>query len=244
MFKRTIASLLCILVVLTSTYALAAPSSWAEAEVQQAIKDGIVPAILQDNYQSYITRGEFCKLVIAFYQKLNHLPDVIEPSPFSDTNDTDVAAAYQLGIVKGTGEGLFAPDTLVTRQEMCTMLSRAVTAGMPNKKVAESYACEYPDYDLIADWAKNSVGFMSVNGAIFGDEKSNINPLGNTTREQAILFCGRLYGTLYKESISSFAQIFLSSNGNTSSNIQAGGFAIVLPGPRDLLSHRQQRYIS
>lgn len=230
MFKKITASLICIVLIFTGTYALAAPSGWALAEVQKAIGDGIVPVSLQDNYQSHITRLEFCKLVISFYKKLNHLPDEISPSPFSDTADTDVAAAYQLGIVMGTGEGLFSPDALVTRQEMCTMLARAVETGMPNKTIAESYACEYPDLDLIAGWAINSVGFMSVHGAIFGDENANINPLGNTTREQAILFCGRLYDVLYKESISSFAQLFLSSNGNTGANLQAGGFAIALPG--------------
>ena len=196
--KKITAILICMVMMFAATSAIAAPSEWAAAEVDKAIQTGLVTAILQKEYQKEVTREEFCSLAIRFYAQIASIPQEEGENPFTDTDNPDVILAAHLGIVNGVGEGIFAPVAPVTRQEMCTMLVRAVDRGLSHE-CDLVYEGTYPDADKIADWAKPAVDFMHAHGAIKGDENGKINPLGNTTREQAMLFSVRLYEKLQAE---------------------------------------------
>ena len=52
---------------------------------------------------------------------------------FSDTEDEDVLLCASLGVVNGVGNGKFAPQQQLTRQQAASMLhsSRAIRARMP-----------------------------------------------------------------------------------------------------------------
>ena len=107
MLKRAVSTLLILAIVLivlpaASMTADAAdiPSSWAVSEVNNAIELGIVPADLKANYDSPITRADFCKAAIAFIEAKTG--DAIETvcarfsvnidyEAFSDTSEKYVA---------------------------------------------------------------------------------------------------------------------------------------------------------
>ena len=65
----TIFALLLCLALLPGT-ALAAPSSWAEEEVNAAAQVGLTTPAVTQNYQANITREQFCELVVKLYEKL------------------------------------------------------------------------------------------------------------------------------------------------------------------------------
>lgn len=68
MLMKRIASLALSLALLLGCLpaALAAPSSWAEAEVSRAVEAGLVPQSVRGDWQQPITRGEFAVLVIRY----------------------------------------------------------------------------------------------------------------------------------------------------------------------------------
>ena len=49
------------------------------------------------------------------------------PEPFTDCGSEAAAAASALGIVNGVGNGEFAPDRFLTRQQAAAMLARATS---------------------------------------------------------------------------------------------------------------------
>ncbi|SHI14896.1 S-layer homology domain-containing protein [Sporobacter termitidis DSM 10068] len=224
---RIISSLILSLFVLFSVAAPASaatlpastPSEWAQSDVSAAISKGFVPNELQDLYREDITRGEFCKMaveLIAATQKMtvdqlidswcserydqNGVHPAYRENVFTDTNDYYVNCAYLLGTVQGKGDGTFDPDGLVSRQEAAVMLFRAyLTYGggiMINQKAAE-FEENYTDVGIIADWAIADVQYIYELGVMNGISASTFDPMGQLTREQAIVTFWRLYGVIF-----------------------------------------------
>lgn len=213
---KKLASLLLALTLACSLCvpALAAgePSDWAHAEVDGAIARGLVPEKLQNDYQSPITRGEFCRLVVQLMKK-THAEDFIEfieenggfTVSFTDTNDREIRAAAQLGIVNGVGGGRFDPDSTIERQAAATMLKRA--AQLLGLKAGEPLV--FRDAEQFASWAQDGVAYASalidpynlfrVMGGtgsfrtMADEEVFEFTPHGLYTREQAMCTMLRIY---------------------------------------------------
>lgn len=224
MLKRILSLVFALLLLCTAVYA--EPSSWAAAEVSSAAKTGLVPERITDNYQLAITREEFCEAVMLLYEKLGGSVSGTE-NPFTDTQNPAVIKAYSAKIVEGLGDGLFAPDSNITRQEICTMLKRCIVSAKPQSYIPNSFPNTLPDEGSIADWAIESVKYINMLEIMLGDEKANINPFDNTTREQAILLIYRLYKD-FADTIDWISAYYgFMSSGNTSVNMLGGSFAVV-----------------
>ncbi len=205
----------------------AAPSSWAKKEVNSAKSAGLVPDSLMSNFQNPITREEFCVMAVLLYERLtnNSAPQAV--NPFTDTDNPAVSKAHALQIVNGVSEGIFAPSAKITRQEICTMLARATQAAFPDIVLAD-YPNSFPDISSIADWALKSVKYINIKEIMLGDEEGRINPLADTTREQAILLVLRtkISFTSYSTSTETLESYGFVNTGNTASNMLNGAFAI------------------
>ncbi|MGM9552625.1 MAG: S-layer homology domain-containing protein [Clostridia bacterium] len=169
------------------------PSTWAEAEVARAINSGLVTDSVKVNYQRNITREQFCELVVKLYERTTGKTVSKEDNRFNDTNNPEILKAYNLGIVNGVSKTKFAPYNLVTRQEICAMLVRAVDAMYPNVDINDYQYHSFSDNDKISSWAMPSVQFAYDNDIMKGVGANEILPLGNTTCEQAILLINRIY---------------------------------------------------
>ena len=179
--------------------------SWAANEIQSAIDANIVPDSLRGSYREKITRLEFCRLAAQTYfvksgggyiwQGENENPT----SPFVDVNDPDVSRAYNLGIVSGRGEGRFAPDELITRQEAAVMLCNLAKVLEVDHTVETVQP--YIDEGYFADWAKESIyrisGIKADSGLAImtGTGEGKFSPWFNYQRQQAIATMIRLYRT-------------------------------------------------
>lgn len=178
-----------------------APSQWAQDEVERAIKDGLVPQSLQVNYQTYITREEFCELLGQMLEKRYHceLEDLVErfdgaETAFSDTENEVVQAIASLGIVSGRGDGIFDPEGRITRQEAAVMLANTVKM-FGTDKIGTAVGRFY-DQDSIAAWALNGVTTVSQLGIMSHTGNYEFSPLGTYSREQAIVTVLRVYDLL------------------------------------------------
>ncbi len=198
--KKLGVTLLALTLVLTLTFtAFAIPSDWAKAEVDEARANNLIVAEADQNYQDFITRELFCKLIIRMVEEQSGAPvQITIANPFTDTASSEIVKAYQLGIVKGISETQFAPDNLITRQEVAIMMMRAFRVldqmnGTSYTQNVNVSGLVFNDESSIASWAIQDVKEAFVLGIIKGVGDNTMNPLGNTTVEQSILLTVRLF---------------------------------------------------
>ena len=104
-----------------------------------------------------------------------------------------IAWAKAAGIVTGYGDGTFAPENNITREEFATMLARYAqkygnyTAG----SVADFAA--YGDASAVDSWAAEYVAW-AVKGGYMGKNTNVLTPLANMTRAEAAAMVVRYAG--------------------------------------------------
>lgn len=183
-------------------------SDWAYEEVTAAIEENLVPVYLQSLYRSNIKRGEFCALTMQAVTEIlgvdaeelvqqrtgKALSAWFEEYPFRDTADSDVIAAYALGIVSGRGDGTFDPYATITRQEAAALLTNGAKAlGMDTTVITEA---SYADSGAVANWAKDGVDFVAQIHVMNGDNEGRFVPAGTYSREQSFMTVYKLYQAL------------------------------------------------
>lgn len=116
-------------------------------------------------------------------------PAVTGSSAFTDVNDSDwFAAAVKWAadnkIVDGMGDGTFAPNADITREQMVTILYRYAQFRGENTVAAKADLTDYSDAAQISDWAKDAFGWAVENKVIQGMGDNTLAPKANATRAQ------------------------------------------------------------
>ncbi|NLM26649.1 MAG: S-layer homology domain-containing protein [Clostridiaceae bacterium] len=179
-------------------------SDWATAELDKAVKYGLITSSIRDKMSEPITREEFAELAVLLYQKTTEKTAQPEsPNPFTDTSNPEVLKAYKLGIVTGVGNNKFDPKALTNREQVATMLSRAIRVMVPDADFSTEGAPSFSDEKDISDWALEHVKYMSKIGVIKGSEGKFMpkavttaeiaSGYATTTCEQATLMAVRIY---------------------------------------------------
>lgn len=108
-------------------------SDWAFGELDKALEYGFITDCIRDNMKANITREEFAEVVVKAYEKYTGKEaGYTDTSVFTDTNNPEIFKAYELKIVNGIENGRFAPNDLITREQMAAMLYRFVEAIAPD----------------------------------------------------------------------------------------------------------------
>ncbi|WIV12476.1 NlpC/P60 family protein [Proteiniborus sp. MB09-C3] len=190
------------------------PSNWAKADIDKAKEINLVPKKIQGDYRSSITREEFSEVAVKLYELLSGKECSFQgKNPFTDTQNTQVLIAYQLGIVYGKGNGRFDPNSTINREEISSMLYRELKILKPEFNYSKSYEYIFTDYDSISSWAKEAVNYLYYFGVISGVGDNRFNPSGNTTREEAIVLAKRMHGKVLEYGAAL----------NSSANVSRGG---------------------
>ncbi|WP_245376080.1 S-layer homology domain-containing protein [Paenibacillus eucommiae] len=172
-------------------------SDWAKGELKQAIQLLLTTAAVIGNYQQPITREHFAGIAVKLYETLSgKKAEAVSTNPFTDTTSEDVLKANNAGIVFGVAADKFAPDATISRQEICVMLQRAVQAAKPALAMDTSHKSTFADENSIAPWAIDAVRFASNLSIMSGIGDNRMDPLGKTTREQAIVLVKRAFEAL------------------------------------------------
>ena len=117
-------------------------------------------------------------------------PDKNPEDNFADGGNTwytgYLASARRLGISAGIGNNLFAPDKIITRQEMFTMLYNAlnVIGKLPSGTSGKTLS-DFSDAGDIETWAKDAVQLLVETGMVKGDG-NRLLPSDNATRAQVV----------------------------------------------------------
>lgn len=168
-------------------YTWSKASEWAEPELKEASKENLIPEIFDEaDLTKNITRKEFAHTVVKMYEKITGQKAVpIAKNPFTDTKDKEVLKAYNIGITNGTSDTTFSPDALITREQMATMMTRALTkAGKDTSRPASAKL--FADDSEFSGYAKDSIYYMSSIEIIKGVGENRFNAKGNASREQAL----------------------------------------------------------
>ena len=186
------------------------PSAWATEEVNAAREYGLIPEELDQEYQTPITRAEFCILVwnlqqallgeepseLLYRQNADLLRDVFTDVGALDEYADQIASANRQGIVNGYGSGRFGPNDSISRAEAAAMLMRtARSLGMDEPTETQKH---FVDTIALQQWAKDGINFISACAAdgktVMGGTGENIfSPESSYTREAAFVTFGRLY---------------------------------------------------
>ena len=91
--------------------------------------------------------------------------------------------AQMNGIVKGYSDEVFAPDKLITREEMAAIMYRyAGYKGVDTSAAGD--LSQFSDQSQIANWARGNVEWTVGYGLISGRSDGTLDPKGNITRAE------------------------------------------------------------
>lgn len=168
-------------------------SEWAIEELTKAIDAGVIPETFAGkDFTTAITRKDFAAVAVKLYEALtNEKAEKVAINPFTDTDDEYVLKAYALGITNGTSQNTFTPDMLITREQMATMLTRALNKAGINLTVDLDSVSRFADDSEMHDWGREAVYFMANNGIIKGVGDNRFDTLGNATIEQSLIIALR-----------------------------------------------------
>lgn len=199
MKRKIISALLAAAMLLPLTAFADEPtiSDWAKEEIETADSIGLIPPGLGiADYTQEIKRDKFCSLALALLKAEAASTDISVENPFTDTDDEDVIILSGIGIIYGKGEGIFAPDDDITREEAAAILYRMAEYMAFPEPVSGEFT--YSDGDDISDWALSSVYAMRYMGVMYGVSDAEFSPKGTYTVEQSVATMLRLYS--YAES--------------------------------------------
>ncbi|MCT4686320.1 S-layer homology domain-containing protein [Vallitalea sp.] len=173
-------------------------SDWATEELENAFQNGIDNGY--NDYSCNITRVQFAELIMNMYNQMTgKYPNPAPSNTFSDTTNKNVLMANAVGIINGIGNGVFAPEAPITRQEMSIMMSRTLDSMNIDYYKGDGIL-SVVDKASVANWAVSGVDFAFENGFMKGNG-TNFKPLANTPIEQAVIIVNRVFKKYYTKPI-------------------------------------------
>ncbi|TFE29017.1 Ig-like domain-containing protein [Cohnella luojiensis] len=140
-----------------------------------------------------ITRADFAEFIA---RGIGLDGDRTTASRYTDVSSTNTSAAYigavsKAGIVEGGSDGKFRPNAAVTREEMATMLVRAMNYVGVQSNSSSAGLSNFKDKSKISKWALDGVAISVNAGFIKGSTTQTINPQSNATRAEAAIMIKR-----------------------------------------------------
>lgn len=159
---------------------------WFYHAVQYASENGLFSGVTETAFapDEAITRG----MLVTVLWRMENKPVVNYLMTFADIDGSAYYAeavrwAASNGIVKGYSDTEFAPDKLVSREEIAAIMQRYVDfKGMDT--TAKADLSKFTDHAAVSEWAKGNVQWAVGSGLISGEDNNRIDPLGSATRAE------------------------------------------------------------
>ncbi|MBQ7718007.1 MAG: S-layer homology domain-containing protein [Clostridia bacterium] len=166
---------------------------WADEDIKIMSSAGIVNGRGDMLFapDDLITRAEFSALLIRSFS----LAPLYYTGAFSDVKISDwysgvVETVTKYNIANGTGDGIFAPDAPLTREQLAAMIMRAI--NLTGVRFAAPSPLKFTDSGNISIWAKSDVETAVSMGLITGFPDNTFAPQKNCTRAEATALIKRM----------------------------------------------------
>ena len=159
--------------------------AWANEAVVLLAAKGIISGVGDNMFAPgrEITREEFAKLVSLAFDVKDEGNSAFTDVESSRWSYSAISALASAGIIGGIGDGMFAPERFITRQDMVTIIARAAEKlGYDIKSVLDG---RFSDEDEISEYAVDYVNRLYTAGIIKGVDENRFNPMGTATRAEA-----------------------------------------------------------
>lgn len=143
----------------------------------------------------YVTRAEFTKMLVkALNLKTSDYTGIFIDVPAQAWHAPYIEAAARAGIVQGTGNGRFAPDSVITREQMAVMVMNAYcyANGRNTGDIAKGYDGKLTDIGNASKWAIDSIKAAYAEKIITGTLSGVYMLAGFSQRDQAAAVIARL----------------------------------------------------
>ena len=166
-----------------------AASNWAHAGIDYAVENGLFSGMSETTFEpdTAMTRAMLVRVLWLMTGSPAHNGE----NPFSDVENSHwfydgVVWAAENGIVAGMGEGKFAPNEKITREQIAAILYRySEKSGMDVDKKADLSV--FPDAAAISGWAGDALAWANASGYISGvaeGDTVSLRPKNDATRAQ------------------------------------------------------------
>ncbi|OBZ08639.1 hypothetical protein A7975_26545 [Bacillus sp. FJAT-26390] len=171
---------------------------WAKADVELLANKWILKGKtgLYFAPDSSITRAEFAAMLVRSLGLVE-----TKAGGFSDVQPSDwfagaVGTALKSGLITGYEDGTFKPNANITREQMVTMMIRAMKAG--GKEIQGDIALldRFADSPDIGEWSREAVSQALKAGLIRGVSEKTFAPNEQATRAQAAVTLKRMLQAL------------------------------------------------
>ena len=159
---------------------------WAKEAILSLYSKGIVSGVGEGKFlpDNNVTREEFVKLVVEAFEFESSLNENF----FTDVEPEAWYAGYintavNYGIVKGVDDTNFGVGQQITRQDMVTILYRAMEVMGLNLTASDDIL--FADAEKIAPYALEAVRLMAGNGIVNGISENEFSPDTFATRAQS-----------------------------------------------------------
>ena len=169
-------------------------NDWFYESVEYAVEHGLFTGISAIQFEPFspINRA----MAAAVLYRMAGSPETNLRSEYQDIDPyawykSAVDWATENKIASGIGKNRFAPQDLVSREQLITLLYRLI---LNSGKPAESNAAlsAFSDSDKISPWASEAMAWAVDFGIIKG-VNGRLDPQGDTTRAQAAAIISRVY---------------------------------------------------
>lgn len=174
---------------------------WAKKSIERLAELKIINGYSTEEFapQDNVSRAQLCKMICGVFG----IGASAAEMPFADVDSGAwympyVSALYQRGIVNGTGENTFSPDSSVTRQDMCVMICRAIENAGISLSVTEEELV-FADAEKIAEYAEKAIKMLYEQELVRGMEDGSFAPENCASRAECAVLLNSLYDWLDRQ---------------------------------------------
>ncbi len=171
---------------------------WAAKEVEFVAARQLFNGEGDNNFNpdGDMTRG----MLVTVLHRLAYEPDAVKTS-FGDVDEGQyyaeaVSWAAGLGVVNGTGNGSFAPEDDVTREDLAVMLYR-YAEKMGYRLTQDGKYTSFADAANVSDYARKAMDW-AVSMGLIGGKDGRLAPQDNATRAEVAAIFMRFCGNVIK----------------------------------------------
>lgn len=159
------------------------PEDWSKAALEFCVANGILNG--RSNglaAQENTTRAEVAAILVRLLgvnsigASLSAYTDARPDAWYYD----EMAAAVGIGLLKGTSDTTLEPDSPITREQVCVLLSRAFGLYPEDPDCCDRFA----DADKISDYARDAISALAEDGCLEGYYDATVHPKHNITRAE------------------------------------------------------------